>query len=73
MVSQPECRPYNFVEFTILDIWQDVSQVPAPLYECIWVFLFAIVGILVRIGTLLDLRMCYIEKIPRKVFRKNFS
>ena len=32
VVSQPECRPYNFVEFTILDIRQDVSQVPAFWY-----------------------------------------
>ncbi|MGN0436995.1 MAG: hypothetical protein ACI4F4_00610 [Lachnospiraceae bacterium] len=32
VVSQPECRPYNFVEFTILDIRQDVSQVPVFWY-----------------------------------------
>lgn len=32
VVSRPECRPYNYVEFTILDIRQDVSQVPTFWY-----------------------------------------
>ncbi len=31
-ISQPDFRPYTFVEFTILDIHQNVNQVPAFWY-----------------------------------------
>lgn len=31
-ISEPDFRPYNFVEFTILDIRQNIDQVPAFWY-----------------------------------------
>ena len=31
-ISEPDFRPYNFVEFTILDIRQDIGKVPAFWY-----------------------------------------
>ena len=31
-ISEPDFRPYNFVEFTILDINQDIGKVPAFWY-----------------------------------------
>lgn len=31
-VSEPDFRPYNYVEFTIVDIHQDIGKVPAFWY-----------------------------------------